>query len=250
MGDSLPIYFLRLDLFDNSRVQLYMDRRRLPDYWFPEVSKHEALLEILYRPLLLRIFCDMASISKGEKVFERLKDYKNAAQLIEDYVRRQRRTTISNAHKATSRQTISGILTHWPVECLDLYLKGVHAMQVENIRRILRPDAENAEVDEVWRSIHKCPFLKRNDKEEVVFTHSSFLEFFVAKGVSLDMKEKQDQKFSAFDTLVLNVDTRKFLKSIMVAKEGLDNGSGVPAVPMVFLMPRNGIPCIRRIWRL
>jgi hypothetical protein len=222
----LPVYFLRLDLFDNSQVQTYMNRRQLPPYWFPEVSKHEALLEILYRPLLLRIFCDMASTSKGRQVFEKLKDYKNAAQLIDDYVQ----YAASDIDLQRAQDKIER-LYEWDTdelarECLDLYFGGSNAMGVENLRKILRPSVEEAsieeaEVDDVWRSIHKCPFLRRSG-EKVVFTHRSFLEFFVAKGVWLDMVEKQNEKFSAFDTLVLNVDTRKFLKSIVVQEESLE----------------------------
>jgi len=42
-------------------------------------------------------------------------------------------------------------------------------MRVENLRNILQPDASQATEEEVWRSIHKCPFLRRSG-DEVFFT--------------------------------------------------------------------------------
>ncbi|HEX3529244.1 MAG TPA: hypothetical protein VH988_19480 [Thermoanaerobaculia bacterium] len=218
-GEPLPVYFLRLDLFDDSRVQLYMKRRGLEPHWFPEVSRHHALLEVLYRPLLLRIFCDMALGPEREKVFQKLASYKHAAQLIDDYV-----TLAEKDYELRRAQEAIESLYQWDSnelarECLDLYLRGIDFMRVENLRNILRPDARQISKDDVWRGIHKCPFLRRSGNK-AFFTHRSFLEFFVAKGVSLDMErsENEERRFSAFDTLVLNVDTRKFLKSIVVEK--------------------------------
>lgn len=224
-GGYLPVYFLELDLFDDSRVQAYMESRGLADEWFEKVRQHKSLLIILYRPLLLRIFCDMALEPDTRKLLENLPRYRSAAQLIADYVARVDDDREVNRARERMNTGFDWDLDAMASKCLDLYRKGQEEMETGDLRGLLKPEGaapgavhEAATEEEVWRSIHKCPFFKRSERG-VRFAHRSFFEYFIARGVSIDMRERSQEKFSAFDELVLNVDTRKFLKSMMSEEE-------------------------------
>jgi len=236
-GVSLCMYSLQLEVLDDSRMEAYLNRR-LKGYKqrqsasggaFEAVKGNRRLLEMLRRPLLLRVFCDIAE-SMGQKKFHLLLDsMKNSeypVRLIEELVkeggkdprllRDQRDVTpyVWDADKLARKS-------------LELYADGKDALTPSDVEEILRhtdPSALGANVTprgltdaQILEGIHKCPFLIRDGDDTsatpVRFTHRMFFEYFVARGHVLDKEN------AAWVNLVLNVDTRRFLRDMMETEE-------------------------------
>jgi hypothetical protein len=61
-GVAAPIYFLTLDLFDDSRIKNYLENViHAGEELLQKVQVNPQLVDILRRPLLLKIFCELVS---------------------------------------------------------------------------------------------------------------------------------------------------------------------------------------------
>jgi hypothetical protein len=236
-ASSIPVYFLVLDYLGDSSVEAYLSGR-LQDarHAFKELKEHNRLLDMLRRPLLLRLFCDLAElpgINLGHLLSELTKN-ENPAFLLSRFVDRA-----SNDEHLTNDQDKLANFT-WDagklaLKSLDLYRNGKSEMQLEDIRSFIKPvDSQGsaASIDqlppeEVLKAIHKCPFLKqdalhpeRDPKHGIArFAHRIFFEYFTAQAMAAELdKASPDVTLKnkrAFDELVLNVDMRKFLRGLV-----------------------------------
>ena len=228
---TIHSHFLKLDFLDDSRVEAYFDSRLkgAGKEAFEKVGKNKRLKDMLRRPLLLRIFCDLAKLRGSKKLhllLDSLKDNEHPSFLLTIFVDwAQADDCVSKAQKKISSLT-------WDADKLarksvKLYEAGKSDMVLEDVAEILKsskPDApqiqeRKLEPTEILEGIHKCPFLWKDVRCEhdlpsvrVHFGHKIFFEYFVAKGISA---YKDDGDYNPWMNLVLNVDTRKFLKGMI-----------------------------------
>lgn len=234
-GVATNTYFLKLDFLDDSRVEAYF-RRRLTKgrEAFEKVKKNRRLLDMLRRPLLLRIFCDLAKLRGSNRLhllLNDLKDKEHPSRLLKifvDWAQGDERV-VKDQKKITSLTWDADGLARKSVK---LYEAGKSEMGLEDVEEILKdtdpaPGVEIRErklsPSEILDGIHKCPFLWKDaqadgDTPSVVvrFAHKIFFEYFVAKGIVL-YKEQGD--YTPWINLVLNVDTRKFLRGMIKDSE-------------------------------
>jgi len=112
-------------------------------------------------------------------------------------------------------------------KCVKLYEAGKSEMELNDVADVLKDtnrDAPNLkertlEPAEILDGIHKCPFLWKDVRMEhstqtvtVHFAHKIFFEYFIARGILLN---KERGNYTPWMNLVLNVDTRKFLKGMI-----------------------------------
>lgn len=230
-GLSLPVYFLQLDYFENSRVAAYFMSRFGTDKGhrlFNHVEQNHRLLDMLRRPLLLRIFCDLIDLEVSQQrgtdsYADVFLDLEYPAELIRQFVERASEAQLRAQEQLTQ---FTWDLDKLALTSLRLYQRGDSKMRIEDIKSFLRPiqgqatDQQIAALsnEEVLDSIHKCPFLRKDDGAEqaVRFGHRIFFEYFIARGMAEEFQnEDQRDKFIAFDELVLNVDMRKLLKDLV-----------------------------------
>ncbi|MFN6571743.1 MAG: NACHT domain-containing protein [Dendronalium sp. ChiSLP03b] len=209
----VSIYFLNLDALDDSRINSYIDSTISDDKLFEKIKKNSKLLDILRRPLLLRIFCDLVKNRQNFELDNLLK-VEQAGELLEIFTERASKDVdLSHAQERIAAFTWN--LDNLARKSLEFYQDGKAEMNIDDIKSFIEPIGGNFgkfDDDEVLNSVHKCPFLQRFSDYSVRFAHRSFLEFFTAKGVAIALKEKNRKPF---DELVLNVDTRKFLKYLV-----------------------------------
>ena len=226
---TIRSHFLKLDFLDDSRVKAYFESRLKVKDVFPKVMKNKRLMEMLRRPLLLRIFCDLAylrGIRHVHLLLDSLKDNEHPSQLLKLFVD----SVQTDEHVAHDQKNITSLT--WDADELarrsvELYEAGKSEMGLEDVKKILKntdPKAPNIqdqklEPKQILDAIHKCPFLWKDVRLEgevptvqVHFGHKIFFEYFVAKGIVL---HKDDGDYSPWMNLVLNVDTRKFLKGMI-----------------------------------
>lgn len=252
LGDDrkVEVYFLLLDLFESSRIKTYIEHRlkEKGETVYKMVYQRAGVLNVLRRPILLRLFCDMAERKSVEELVAELEDYEDGAGLMERFVdfvkddallKKDERPLIEDTGYTWGKNELA-------YACLDLFEEGRDQLLVSDVRKILqrKDDANIAPAtrgkgisreilsdEKVLLSVHKCPFLIMQKQENmgdeieekaVKFAHRIFLEFFTAKGMKLELDEYRDtdrrkkgDPFIAFDELVLNVDMRKFLKGSM-----------------------------------
>lgn len=253
---KVEVYFLLLDLFESSRIKTYMEYRlqEKGKNVYATVSQNAAgVLNLLRRPMLLRLFCDMAYGKSDAELSAELKDYEDTSRLMEAFIDSVR----EDSQLRKDEQPITEATGYtWEKDrlaytCLDVYEEGRSYLLMKDLRRILiskegnkipqptrgmpiSEEIENLPPGKVLLSVHKCPFLilqkeenrgDENEEESVRFAHRIFLEYFTAKGMKLELDEYIEHNnrgkgdpFIAFDALVLNVDMRKFLKGLMDGK--------------------------------
>jgi hypothetical protein len=225
LSQMLTVYFLKLSAFSESRIQSYLERRNKPEV-ASELAAAPSLRDILVRPLFLRIFCDLApTLLKKD-----LKHLRSPTLLIQSF--------IQHASEDARRQVRKPF--KWDEEglsamALHLYNTGELDIPIEKVRSDLIRSS-NISVDEAWQAIHKCPFLRKNTESRVRFSHRVFIEYFTAKALAKEAARGEELSSNAFDTIVLDVDTRKFLKDLYGDKNewyertrksyGLDEDSG------------------------
>ncbi|HYY57760.1 MAG TPA: hypothetical protein VE842_10540 [Pyrinomonadaceae bacterium] len=229
---AMSTHFLKLDFLDDSRVEAYF-RSRLTKGRdaFEKVKKNKRLVDMLRRPLLLRIFCDLAKLRGSRRLhllLNELKDNEHPSRLLQIFV-----GWAESDERMTKDQKKITSLT-WDADKLarksvKLYEAGKSDMGLEDLEEILKdtdPDAHkeqlserHLETTEILDGIHKCPFLWKDINTDggpstvvVRFAHKIFFEYFLAKGIVL-CKEHGD--YAPWMNLVLNVDTRKFLKGMI-----------------------------------
>jgi hypothetical protein len=241
-GDCKPeVCYLQLDYLQNSHIHSYLtvrnprssvtgDERRFGSHLYEQVKRNDRLLDMLRRPLLLRIFCDLLSHGIDlNRIIEKLEDKEDLAELLSIFVQ-----------EASDDQRLVGdqkLLAQWTWDAdklarksLELYCQGRSSLSVGDVKEILRAEDPQSQSDpsgieltddEILFGIHKCPFLRiergkqaGEDRALIRFAHAIFLEYFTAKGMFLS-KENAAEDFSAFDELVLNVDMRKFLRGLV-----------------------------------
>jgi hypothetical protein len=218
-GSTVQIHFLRLDFFTRENIRRYYQRRTnspLPK----EIAEHSKLMELLQRPLLLRIFCDYVK-DHPDEVFANLDKYATPEKLLWKYLRASSEDpALVRAQKGIDSRFCLDIDALAGV-CLELFKSGRDRLTLDEVRTCLRPrtDGMPPEVteEEVWLSIHKCAFLKLqaglDGAKFLAFAHRSFYELLVATAMWSRMDK--DGSMTEFDDFVLNVDMRKFLHSML-----------------------------------
>ena len=217
----LNIYFLRVNLFNVQNVFSYLMgrlQRGRPDEGLASATKVLArlesmpkLLEILQRPLLLRIFTELLNDDSRKPVeFECLAD---PWKLIKTYVDR----TLGDQVIQSQQNEIGGLkwnVSAFPGKCLDLYRRGNDTFDIDKDLSGLVQITDPAPLGEPMGLIHKCPIFQRANDKQLRFSHRAFFEYFAVKGLVDELRllsQSGDGETSAFDELVLNVDMRKFL---------------------------------------
>jgi len=233
---EIPVYFLVIDYLGDSHIDSYLSARLGSKSALKELKNYGRVLDMLRRPLLLKLFCDLAG-SKGlefYRILNELKKNENPARLIESIVE----NVSDNPDPKQNQESLTDFT--WDNDLLaetslEIYRSGRGPkMTVGDIKDFLKPtqrprDPEvirNLEAGVVLKSIHKCPFLRHEkisateDAEHVVhFAHRIFFEYFTARAIARELKfpnpEATNRRIRAFDELVLNVDMRKFLRGLI-----------------------------------
>jgi len=209
---GLRMYSLELGVFGNAAIHSYLDARGRGED-FERFLLHEAHLDELRRPLLLKLWCD-AREKFGDDFSER--DL-TAAEVIDKYIE-----SASEAMRAVISAPTTWDRRKIAEKCVELYGQGRTLFRNDEVRFLLEVD--RIDVLPALQAIHKCPFLQRRTKrarkgrqghveEGVEFSHRAFLEFFTALGVHLAIDEHDN--VNPFNELVLNVEMRKFLRYFM-----------------------------------
>jgi hypothetical protein len=231
-GVTIPTYFLHLDLLDDERMKDYINRRLTAgDEALNLIKRKKKLLEMLRRPLMLRIFCDIAKL-KGRKkrhlLTDLLKDIEHPSKLIEEFTK-QSASDPSLTGDQTNMTSVTWDADKLARRSVKLYEHGRAELGVRDVYKILKETGPAAdagrisvgehEYEKILDGIHKCPFLmkyleggKDISETRVHFTHRSFFEYFVARGHVI---LKNDGDVTPWMNLVLNVNTRKFLRGMI-----------------------------------
>lgn len=221
----LRVFFLNLYFFDLHRIRGYLEQR-IPDIpnLLEMVWKNDGLKGILRRPLLLKIFGDLASHADPEELEEIVaRQEADAAILIRLYIEKASEEAKRSQEKFLDRR-IAWDNDRLAEETLQLYRKNKVHFQAEDVREILDvPETARPQLseEEIFLGVHKCPFLIvaversiRSKKRRLSFSHRCFFEYFTAFGMVRGVvKEKGPTE--DLDDLVLNVDMRKFLRTLL-----------------------------------
>ena len=213
---STAVNFLQLPFLPNWSMEQYLSNRINLDC-FSKIQQREQLLEILRRPLYLKMFCDILTTDSREYELSlpELLTIEYRAELFEIFVKQA-----SNV-KLILPDLFNGFPAYiWDISCLskkalELYQASKDQITIEELKNFLKISASNDALDDFdenevkLRYIHKCPFLQRISETEFVFSHRAFLEFFTARGIAEELKKNNR---NPFDEIVVNVDMRKFLK--------------------------------------
>jgi hypothetical protein len=226
VGEKRPeIYFLRFGFFDEDRIRAYLGAQvEKGEEVFKELQQRPDLLSALGRPLLLKIFVDLAKDISHDELFALLGDRPLVVRLIELFVERASDDRqLRRAQEAIGRYV-------WDLDglkrlSLDAYRQGKNQLTTSDIGSILipigkSPDTPPVPMDDemIIKSVHKCPFLGRVSINRVDFAHKVFFDYFVVGGILLQEIGGSDDEgggFNAFDKLVLSVEMRQFLKALM-----------------------------------
>jgi hypothetical protein len=201
---------------------------------FDEVKLHPRLLEMLRRPLFLRIFCDVASYPDFSlaTLLTALQNNDGRTELL----RTLTESAAGDPQLRDAQQLLVPVV--WKpatlaAKALELYKAGRDRLTIEDVYDILAP-APGARVDirglspeMALKGIHKCPFLQETSasphlspEEEVAeFGHKLFFEYFVARGMAEERPRNPGTGRRMFDELVLSVDMRKFLRGFLPEDE-------------------------------
>jgi hypothetical protein len=230
-GKDVAVFFLVLDYLGDSGVEDYLDDR-LDDgaRVYADIRGYSRVLEMLRRPLLLRIFCDVAPNVDLPDLLAKLGHRGNPVPLLKAF------TKAASSDKALAKAQDDIAEFTWDIEALarqslDLYRHSQSELTVRAIRSVLRPiEGESSveeivtlPVEEVLKGVHKCPFLKLDsavvhseDQKVARFAHRIFFEYFTARAMAAELQDRSAVVGKrAFDELVLNVDMRKFLRGLV-----------------------------------
>lgn len=229
VGEKRPeIHFLRFGFFDEDRIRAYLGSQvENGEEVFEELQQRPDLLSALGRPLLLKIFVDLAKEIPPDRLFTVLGDRPLVVRLIELFVER----ASDDRQLRRDQQAIGRYV--WDLDglkrlSLEAYRQGKNQLTTGDIRSILTPiegssDTPPVPMDDelIIKSVHKCPFLGRVSIDRVDFAHKVFFDYFVVGGILLQEMGGSDDEgagFNAFDKLVLSVEMRQFLKALMEAR--------------------------------
>src|SRR5262249_46959075 len=210
-------------------VYKYMDDRGVKGSWAAAVHENHSLSTILQRPLLLKIFCDWATMVPNESRAQDLVGLNRPVRLIrsflEDYVNEDLKDRHLDLPEYSSRlanykwdlEKISSMALRLHEECGGL---GYEFERARLYDCITIADGDRNVEDALRIMVHKCPFIIMLDDKHCAFSHRTFYEFFVASGVASEVEEETvgQESFGIFDELVLNVDMRKFLADLICEK--------------------------------
>jgi hypothetical protein len=233
------VYYLSLDWMEPGQARSFLARRvpRGETLW-DSLSRTHALREMLLRPLLMRLFCEL--LERHPELKDEVLTYRDPGDLLQRFVEEADRDQLL----VDRQQEIARY--RWDRELiaqksLQLYREGRSVMTLADLRDIVVAfDAAAAErpediaEEDALKGIHKCPFLLLENAPDIVFdeeagverlvppsppvvrfSHAIFFEYFTALG----MVPRGETDFTAFDELVLNIDMRKFLRGMMRKKE-------------------------------
>ncbi len=249
-GAPVPVNFLLLEFFDDSTVEDYIAFRTDDDDFVDALPAAHRFRDMLRRPLLARIFCDLLSkpISKlnQEKLIKKIEDEVDSpASLLELFTKEAGRDGLLLASQNQIRQRFAhGEHFIWKhallaKTALDVYRRGDWLLNRADIGMILveADSGHPANPNELAKlsplalekCIYKCPFLSRASGQEraasgndlrIQFTHRVFFEYFTTKGIVAELTENLEQ-LHAFHDLVLNIDMHKFLRDLTVREWSL-----------------------------
>jgi hypothetical protein len=206
-----PVYFLQVGFLTADNIKEYLNSITIYSDIGEIIENNPELLDILSRPLYLKLFSDLLLNCNNEKDedFYNIIRVESIAKLFEMF--------IGKISKEALPSEIDHPLFKWNIEklakkVLEKFKNGEEEkFKDEELYDILDNLNDNNIEDEQMRLsyIHKCPFLQKFSSEEFVFSHRAFLEFFIAKAISLEIK---NDEWLTFNEIVANVDMRKFLK--------------------------------------
>jgi hypothetical protein len=213
---SVP--FLQLDY-----LRIHLIRRALVENFgarpAAEIEQHRALMNLLDRPLILRIFCEYAQQDKN--FLNNLKRVRTGADVIERYLCAFLEAAGADRQLREAQNAIT------PDVCWDLDAIAQLALLLyrtphresfgqKEIAACARSTQKGGRVAEsvAWEAISKCPFMVR-DADSLRFENRTFFDYFVARGMFLKSKETSSTGFTEFDEVFLNLDIRKLLRTIM-----------------------------------
>ncbi len=221
-----PVYLLMLDYFERSQIKHYL-RLRLGSQvdLINHILDNRRLRDMVRRPLLLKIFGDLAA-EEGIDI-QSLLEVKAPASLIKLYVNlASEKTQASQEHLSTLIWDEAKLAQ----ESVQLYRNSQSEMAVTDLEKVVvggslssgrpAPDSKLSD-EEAFLAVHKCPFLLRAGLDHIKFSHRVFLEYFTARGLVDGLLDSPSKRTDAIDDLVLDVDTRKFLRD-MIDEDGLD----------------------------
>jgi hypothetical protein len=205
------VYFLQAEFLTVDNIKEYLNQMIIDsdiDRIIENIENNPELLDILSRPLYLKLFSDLL-LNYDDEIDEEFYAINSEAKLFEMF--------IEKISKETLPSEIDRPLFKWNIEklakkVLEKFKHGEEEkFKDEELYDILDNLNDNNTEDEQMRLsyIHKCPFLQKFSSEEFVFSHRAFLEFFIAKAISLEIK---NDEWLTFNEIVANVDMRKFLK--------------------------------------
>jgi hypothetical protein len=229
---AMSVFSVELESFADQEVQSYLERRLGPEraksIWRALNERvNSELKTMLYRPLHLRVFVDLAQEGNVKAEFlysldgrggEHAARYKGIAALFKKY------TDGALDHARVLQRSIKSTWI-WDNDLLsqlamDMYSKSrdvLHQKDIKKIRAPLEPGGGDPDEPPLL-AIHKCPFLVRDITEKQArFSQRAFFEYFTVRGIVMDLEAKgwEIAKADAFNNLVVNADMRKFLRGMV-----------------------------------
>jgi hypothetical protein len=219
----LGVHFLHLDFLNDSWVQSYLRNTSTLEDLVDRLQEFPAFFELLQRPIFLNM---IRAIDRSERSFK-ISELSHPVQLVRVFVE-----TAGTDDKKTSdgpyfseRDTVARHSGYtWNTDniaraALDQYKRtgGYVAFKPQDIIGFLVPLPDVPEpagplnAEQALVCVQKCPFLHQFSQDTVVFSHNVFQEYFVSRGIVLDLDANGD----AFDQLVLNSDMRFTLKYLI-----------------------------------
>lgn len=262
-GEDTPVNFLALEFFDDATVNDYILHRMRSDELVRDLPRHRRLRDMLRRPLLLRIFCDIAD---GPEGWRRRADLLNSldgiispaglldlftsqaekdATLLGDQERLVMPIDEKRRGLVWSNQKIAAV-------SLAIFRRGRIEFGHDELESMLADDGDGSsragrDPAMLERLIYKCPFLRltsvpADESSETAasppdliarFTHRVFFEYFTTRGIVDELADCRaqengcaDPELTGFHDLVLNIDMHRFLRDLTVRRGNMDKRDG------------------------
>ena len=225
------VHFLHMDFLNDSWVDSYLRHTSSMESLVEALQQFPSFYELLHRP----IFLQMAGTIDESTLEFKISELGHPVQLVRAFVKIAEAPDRTEEHGPYFGERDAIALEsgyRWNTRlmarrALAQYEKtgGNIAFSLPDIESFLVPVPGTAPAlpldrDRVLLSVQKCPFLHQFSEDTVAFSHKLFLEYFVSRGIVLDL----DESGAAFDRLVLNSDMRYFLRFLVDEKYPVPEG--------------------------
>jgi len=206
-----------LEPFDQEKIKAYLEKRvKDPDKAIEFIKRTYDLYDLAQRPFLLNL------ITQGLPYFEELLKRRTTIGLsqvynllIQEWLNRDEgKHYLTNNMKTRFMEELA--FRMWKEGKTNLYFTKIEEwIERELVRFGTTPNSKNKVIDEIRRidtDLRTATFLNRSPEGNYQFIHRSFMEFFLAKGITRCLS---NQNHDYLDLPLISKETADFVMGIV-----------------------------------